>query len=174
MKRKKSLPRKRIATITRTGFGYDIHLLTENRKLILGGVDIPSTKGLLGHSDADVLLHAICDALLGAVALGDIGKHFPDTDVRYSGISSLKLLEHVVALLKEAHCSIFNIDSTLVLEHPKIVPYVAEMQQNIARATGLQINQISIKATTNEKLGAIGRGEGCAAFAVASLQCPLK
>ena len=174
MKSKSIFSRKRIATITRTGFGYDIHPLTENRKLILGGVDIPSTKGLLGHSDADVLLHAICDALLGAAALGDIGKHFPDTDERYRGISSLKLLEQVVALLKAAHCSITNIDSTLVLEQPKIAPYVEEMQQNIARAAGLHINQISIKATTNEKLGAIGRGEGCAAFAVASLQCPLE
>jgi 2-C-methyl-D-erythritol 2,4-cyclodiphosphate synthase len=142
--------------------------------LILGGVDIPSTKGLLGHSDADVLLHAICDALLGAVALGDIGKYFPDTNERYRGISSLKLLEHVAALLKELQCSISNIDSTLVLEQPKIAPYVAEMQQNIAHAVGLPINRISIKATTNEKLGPIGHGEGCAAFAVASLQCPLQ
>ena len=174
MKTKKSLSRKQNATIARIGFGYDIHPLTENRKLILGGVDIPSTKGLLGHSDADVLLHAICDALLGAAALGDIGKHFPDTDERYRGISSLKLLEHVAVLLNESHCIISNIDSTLVLEQPKIAPYVEEMQQNITRAAGLQTNQISIKATTNEKLGAIGRGEGCAAFAVASLQCPLK
>lgn len=150
----------------RIGFGYDVHQLAKERKLILGGVDIPSEVGLLGHSDADVLLHAICDALLGAAALGDIGNHFPDTDERYKGINSITLLEHVYHLLQEEKYSIGNIDSTIVLEKPKISPYVDEMKKKISSVLKIKIDQISIKATTSEKLGFIGSGEGAVAYAV--------
>lgn len=153
--------------ITRVGFGYDIHQLTADRTLILGGVTIPAEFGLLGHSDADVLLHAICDALLGAAALGDIGKHFPDTNPEFKGISSIELLKRVGSLLNKQGYSIGNIDSTLVLERPKIAPYIEQMKQNIAGALQCGKNQISIKATTNEGLGSIGRGEGAAAYAIA-------
>ncbi|MFA6439140.1 MAG: 2-C-methyl-D-erythritol 2,4-cyclodiphosphate synthase [Bacteriovoracaceae bacterium] len=155
--------------MTRIGFGFDVHQLTAGRKLILGGVVIPFEKGLLGHSDADVLLHAICDALLGAAALGDIGKHFPDTDPLYKGISSITLLKHVIELLKQHGYEIGNIDVTVVLERPKITPYVDSMKKNISVSLGIRENQISIKATTNEGMGFIGVGEGAVAYAVATI-----
>lgn len=155
--------------MTRIGFGFDVHQLAAGRKLIIGGVEIPFEKGLLGHSDADVLLHAICDALLGAAALGDIGKHFPDTDPQFKGISSLDLLKHVNGLLMKNGYSIGNIDATVVLERPKIAPYVEEMRKNIAAITKLTIDMISLKATTNERMGFIGSGEGAAAYAVATI-----
>jgi 2-C-methyl-D-erythritol 2,4-cyclodiphosphate synthase len=153
----------------RIGFGYDIHRLIAGRKLILGGVHIPHPLGLMGHSDADVLLHAICDALLGAAALGDIGKHFPDTDKRFHGISSLKLLRQVGILLKRKHFAVQNVDSTVVLERPKIALYVPHMKKNIAGALSIKSDRISVKATTNEGLGYLGAEEGCAAYAVASI-----
>ncbi len=153
----------------RIGFGYDIHTLVSGRKLILGGVEIPFEKGLLGHSDADVLLHAIADALLGAAALGDIGKHFPDTDGQFKNISSLILLTKVHDLLSNNNYDIVNIDSTLVLQQPKISPYTLQMQKNIADALSISTHQISIKATTNEGLGFIGNGEGAVAHAVAMI-----
>lgn len=152
--------------MSRIGFGFDVHQLTAGRKLILGGVEIPSEKGLLGHSDADVLLHAVCDALLGAAALGDIGKHFPDTDPAYKGISSIELLKHVGVLIRTHGYTVGNIDSTLVLERPKIAPHIAQMQKNISEALNLNSDQISIKATTNEGMGFIGAGEGAVAYAV--------
>lgn len=154
----------------RIGFGYDVHRLVEGRKLIIGGVDIPFNKGALGHSDADVLLHAICDALLGAAALGDIGKHFPDTDQRFKNISSVELLKQTNQLLLQHGYTIVNIDSTLLLEKPKILPFVEQMRANIALAVNIDANAISIKATTNEQMGFIGRGEGIAAYAIASIQ----
>ena len=144
----------------RVGTGYDVHILTEGRKLIIGGVNIPYQKGLLGHSDADVLVHSIADALLGAAALGDIGGHFPDSDPRYSGISSLILLKYVVELLKEKRYVIRNIDSTIVAQAPKMAPYINEMRKNIAEAAGLNIDAVSVKATTTEHLGFEGKGEG--------------
>ena len=153
----------------RIGFGYDVHKLVLGRKLIVGGVEIPSEKGLMGHSDADVLLHAICDALLGAAALGDIGKHFPDTDLRYKGISSIELLKRAGQLLHESGYSVGNIDSTLVLEKPKIAPYVDQMKKNISNTLGISHDQVSVKATTSEGLGFIGVGEGAAAYAVISI-----
>jgi 2-C-methyl-D-erythritol 2,4-cyclodiphosphate synthase len=155
--------------LVRFGLGYDVHRLVKGRKLILGGVHIPSEIGLLGHSDADVLLHAICDALLGAAALGDIGKHFPDTDRAFRGISSLKLLSHVGILLQKKGYQIGNIDSTVILERPKIAKYVDRMCTKIARALHITSQQVSVKATTHEGLGAFGRGEGCAAYAIASI-----
>lgn len=145
--------------------GYDVHKLTEDRKLILGGVEIPHTLGLLGHSDADVLLHAVMDALLGAAALGDIGKHFPDTDEKYRGISSLKLLEHVGNLLEQEHYIIENIDATVIAQKPKLRPYIEEMEQNIADTLHLAKNQVNVKATTEEHLGFTGREEGISANA---------
>lgn len=154
----------------RIGFGYDVHRLVEGRKLIIGGVDISFSKGALGHSDADVLLHAICDALLGAAALGDIGKHFPDTDQRFKNISSIELLKHTNRLLVQHGYSIVNIDSTLLLEKPKILPFVEQMKTNISQAINVGVNYISIKATTNEQMGFIGSGEGIAAYAVALIQ----
>ena len=154
----------------RTGFGYDIHRLVPQRKLVLGGILIPSEVGLLGHSDADVLLHAICDALLGAAALGDIGTHFPDTDKKFKDVSSLSFLRTVRELLAQNRFRVINLDSTVVLERPKVASFIPEMQRNIADALDIQINQVSVKATTNEGLGAVGSGEGCAAYAVASLQ----
>jgi 2-C-methyl-D-erythritol 2,4-cyclodiphosphate synthase len=153
----------------RIGYGYDVHRLVENRKLILGGVEVPCEKGLDGHSDADVLLHAISDALLGAAALGDIGKHFPDTDQRYKGISSLLLLKHVGDLLTHHRYEIVNIDATVVLERPKIAPYIDQMRQNIADVLALPIQKISIKATTSERLGFVGTGEGAVAHAITLL-----
>jgi 2-C-methyl-D-erythritol 2,4-cyclodiphosphate synthase len=154
----------------RFGIGYDIHRLVKGRKLILGGIKIPSEKGLLGHSDADVLLHAICDALLGAAALGDIGKHFPNTDKTYRNISSLILLKKVGDILDSNGYSVGNIDSTVILEHPKIGRYAGSMRRKIAAALGIPGSRISIKATTNEGLGALGKNEGCAAFAVAFVE----
>lgn len=151
----------------RVGFGYDVHRLTTERKLILGGVEIPSEKGALGHSDADVLLHAICDALLGAAALGDIGKHFPDTDNKYKNISSILLLKSVGALLSERGFNINNIDSTVLLEKPKILKYSESMVANISEALNISPSQVSIKATTSEGLGFIGISDGIAAYAVA-------
>ena len=151
----------------RIGSGYDVHALGEGLPLWIGGVEIPHTHGLIGHSDADVLLHAICDSLLGAAALGDIGKHFPDTDPQYKGISSLKLLAHVGALLKQNGYKICNIDSTVVAQRPKMASYIEQMRHNIANTLGLDINQISIKATTTEHLGFEGRMEGISAQAIA-------
>ena len=144
----------------RIGHGYDVHKLVEGRPLIIGGVEIPHEKGLLGHSDADVLLHAIMDALLGAAALGDIGKHFPDTDERYKGISSIKLLEHVGALLEENCFLIENIDATIIAQAPKMRPHIDTMRENIAKALGIDVSQVNVKATTEEGLGFTGTGEG--------------
>ena len=154
----------------RFGFGYDVHRMVINRKLILGGVEIPFMKGLVGHSDADVLCHALADALLGAAALGDIGKHFPDTDPRFKDISSLILLRHVGGLIRSNNFQIVNVDSTVLLQQPKIMPFVKKMRENISESLGLQVNQVSVKATTNEELGFIGMGEGAAAYAIASIQ----
>lgn len=153
----------------RIGMGYDVHILTENRKLIIGGVEIPYEKGLLGHSDADVLLHAVMDALLGAAALGDIGKHFPDTDPAYKGISSIKLLVHVGSLLQEHAFQIGNIDAVIIAQNPKMRPYIDTMRQNIADALGISIADVNVKATTEEGLGFTGTGEGIAAHAVCLL-----
>ncbi len=154
---------------TRVGTGCDVHRLTEGRKLILGGVDIPFDRGLSGHSDADVLVHAIMDALLGAAALGDIGKLFPDTDDRYKGISSIELLKKVGETIAEAGCSVGNIDATVVAQKPKIAPYIEDMRANIAAALGIDKDRVSIKATTTEKLGFTGRQEGMEARAVCIL-----
>ncbi|MBR4799508.1 MAG: 2-C-methyl-D-erythritol 2,4-cyclodiphosphate synthase [Clostridia bacterium] len=151
----------------RLGQGYDVHRLAEGRKLVLGGVEIEYGKGLLGHSDADVLIHAVCDALLGAAALGDIGRKFPDTDPKYEGISSLKLLAEVGRMLKTMECSINNIDATVIAQEPKLMPYVNEMRHNIARVLDVSPGAVSVKATTEEGLGFTGRKEGIAAFAVA-------
>ncbi|MBP5155103.1 MAG: 2-C-methyl-D-erythritol 2,4-cyclodiphosphate synthase [Clostridia bacterium] len=151
----------------RMGQGYDVHRLVEGRKLVLGGVEIEYEKGLLGHSDADVLIHAVCDALLGAAALGDIGRKFPDTDPKYEGISSLKLLAEVGRMLKTMGCSINNIDATVIAQEPKLMPYVNEMRHNIARALDVSPGAVSVKATTEEGLGFSGRKEGIAALAVA-------
>ena len=153
----------------RVGMGYDVHRLVEGRKLILGGVEIPYEKGLLGHSDADVLIHAIMDALLGAAALGDIGKHFPDTDPQYKGISSVELLKHVAKLLDENNYVIENIDATVIAQRPKLRPYMEEMTKNIAGALGIEENRLNLKATTEEGLGFTGTGEGMAAQAICSL-----
>ena len=149
--------------------GYDVHKLVEGRKLILGGVEIPHTLGLLGHSDADVLLHAIMDALLGAAALGDIGKHFPDTDPAYKGISSMKLLEHVGKLLEEKGYVIDNIDATIIAQKPKLRPYIEEMEQNIARVLGISKEQVNVKATTEEGLGFTGTEQGISSQAICML-----
>lgn len=154
----------------RIGFGYDVHRLVPGRPLVLGGVQIPSEAGLDGHSDADVLLHAIADALLGACALGDIGKHFPNTDPQYRNISSLILLGRVGEMLREAHYSIVNIDTTLVLEHPKILSYIDQMRAAIASALKLKPGQVSVKATTSEAMGFVGRSEGASAYAVAAVE----
>ncbi len=157
----------------RIGMGYDVHKLVEGRKLIMGGVEIPYEKGLLGHSDADVLLHAIMDALLGAAALGDIGKHFPDTDPAYKGISSIKLLEHVGALLEENLFLIENIDATIIAQAPKMRPHIDFMRKNIADALGISINQVNVKATTEEGLGFTGSGEGISSQAICMLTSPV-
>ena len=153
----------------RVGLGYDVHRLVEGRKLILGGVEIPYEKGLLGHSDADVLLHAIMDALLGAAGLGDIGKHFPDSDEKYKGISSIRLLEHVGALLEENRFVINNIDATLIAQRPKVAAYREQMVKNIAAALKIEDELVNVKATTEEGLGFTGTGEGMSAQAIASL-----
>ncbi len=154
----------------RIGHGYDVHKLCENRKLIIGGVEIPYEKGLLGHSDADVLLHAISDALLGAAALGDIGCLFPDNDPKYKGADSLLLLKEVVSVLKNNGFSVVNIDSTLIAQKPKMRPYIDEMRRNIAAACGVDVNMVSVKATTEEGLGFSGRGEGISAHAVCLIE----
>ena len=154
----------------RVGMGYDVHRLVEGRDLILGGVQIPYEKGLLGHSDADVLLHAIMDALLGAAALGDIGKHFPDSDEAYKGISSIRLLEKVGELLEEHFYFIGNIDATVIAQRPKLAPYREEMRENVAKALGISADQVSIKATTEEGLGFTGTGEGISAQGIALLE----
>lgn len=151
----------------RIGHGYDVHRLVEGRRLILGGVDIPFERGLLGHSDADLLVHAIMDAILGAAALGDIGKLFPDTDERYSGADSLELLGEVMRALREAGYELGNVDSTVIAQRPKLAMHIEQMRGNIARAAGVDAAQISVKATTEEKLGFTGEGAGIAAHAVA-------
>ena len=153
----------------RVGMGYDVHKLVEGRPLILGGVEIPHTLGLLGHSDADVLVHAIMDALLGAAALGDIGKHFPDTDPQYKGISSMKLLEHVRLLLEKNGYVVENIDATVIAQKPKLRPYIAQMEENIAKTLGIVKEQINIKATTEEGLGFTGTEEGISSQALCML-----
>lgn len=150
----------------RIGQGFDVHQLVTGRKLVIGGVEIAYEKGLLGHSDADVLLHAICDALLGAAALGDIGKHFPDSDPRYKGIDSRALLRHVFALLKEKGYRVVNVDATIIAEAPRMAPHIAAMCVNISADLEVGVNDINVKATTTEKLGFTGRGEGIAASAV--------
>ena len=152
--------------------GYDVHRLAENRKMIIGGVEIPYEKGLLGHSDADVLLHAIMDALLGAAALGDIGKHFPDTDPAYEGISSMKLLEKVGQLLEDNRYVIENIDATIIAQKPKMRPYIDTMRENIAGALGIELFQVNVKATTEEGLGFTGAMEGISSQAICMLQRP--
>ena len=154
----------------RIGQGFDIHALAEGRALIIGGVAIAYERGLAGHSDADVLLHAICDALIGAAALGDIGKHFPDTDPRYSGIDSRKLLREVARLLRGCGYHIVNIDSTVIAQAPKLAPYILAMRENIAADVGVALDTVNVKAKTAERLGAIGRGEGIAAEAVVLIE----
>ena len=153
----------------RIGMGYDVHRLVEDRKLILGGVEIAYEKGLLGHSDADVLVHAVMDALLGASALGDIGKHFPDTDPAYKGISSILLLEHVGKLLRDNGFVIGNIDATIIAQKPKMAPHILEMRENMAAALNIELNQINVKATTEEGLGFTGTGEGISSQAICLL-----
>lgn len=155
---------------TRCGIGYDIHRLAQDRQLVLGGVKIPHALGLDGHSDADVLSHAIADALLGAIGAGDIGEHFPNTDESIRGISSIQILQRVAEILRERKARAVNVDATLLAEAPKMSPHIPEMRKQIAAAIGLDESRVSIKATTNESLGAIGRGEGIAAMAVASVE----
>jgi 2-C-methyl-D-erythritol 2,4-cyclodiphosphate synthase len=155
---------------TRCGIGYDIHRLSQNRKLILGGVEIPYLLGLDGHSDADVLSHAIADALLGAICAGDIGQHFPNTDESIRGISSLEILKRVAQLLSGKKARAVNVDATVIAEAPKLTPHIPAMRANIAKAIGISEDQVSIKATTNERLGPIGRGEGISAMAVATVE----
>ena len=150
----------------RIGQGFDVHPLAAGRKLIVGGVEIPHDRGLLGHSDADVLLHAICDALLGAAALGDIGRHFPDSDPRYKGIDSRELLRHVAALLKDRKLSVSNVDATIIAQAPRMAPHIPKMVANIAADLGIEAGRVNVKATTTEELGFAGRGEGIAAQAV--------
>ena len=153
----------------RVGHGYDVHRLVTGRRLILGGVEIPYEYGLLGHSDADVLTHAVMDALLGAAALGDIGRHFPDNDPGYAGADSLKLAEHVAELLREAGFAIVNIDATILAQRPKLAPYIEDMRKNLAAALAIEISTVSVKATTEEGLGFTGEGLGIAAHAVCLL-----
>lgn len=150
----------------RIGHGYDVHRLAENRKLILGGVEIPYEKGLLGHSDADVLTHAVMDAFLGALALGDIGKHFPDNDPEYKGADSIKLLEQVYKLINDRGYKLGNLDAVILAQAPKLSPYIEKMRENIAKACGCEISQVSVKATTEEKMGFTGDGSGMAAHCV--------
>ena len=156
--------------MTRFGMGYDVHRLVEGRKLILGGVEIPWEKGLLGHSDADVLLHAIADALLGAAALGDIGRHFPDTDKRFKGADSMKLLAEVVRLVREKGYRVGNVDATIVAQAPKLAPHIEKMAENITRVLGVERDSVNVKATTEERLGFTGSGEGMSAYAVAGIE----
>ena len=154
----------------RVGMGYDVHKLVEGRDLIIGGVRIPHTLGLLGHSDADVLLHAIMDALLGAAGLGDIGKHFPDTDPQYKGISSMKLLSHVAELIREKGYVVENIDATIIAQRPKMRPHIEQMEKNIAEALHIETNQVNVKATTEEGLGFTGSGEGISSQAICAIE----
>ena len=154
----------------RIGHGYDVHRLVEGRKLILGGVEVPHTLGLLGHSDADVLTHAVMDALLGAAALGDIGRHFPDTDPAYEGADSLALLDHVMALLEQAGWQVGNVDATILAQKPKLAPYIDQMRDNLARHMQVAPGQVNVKATTEERLGFTGAEEGIAAHAVCLLE----
>ncbi len=154
----------------RIGNGYDVHRLVEGRKLILGGIEIPFEKGLLGHSDADVLIHAIMDGLLGALALGDIGQHFPDTDDSYKGISSIKLLNHVKKLIDSKGFEVVNIDSQIVMQQPKLKPYIFEMRKNLAEELELELNRVSVKATTEERLGFTGEETGVKSYAVVLLR----
>ena len=158
----------------RIGHGYDVHRLVEGRKLILGGVEVPHTLGLLGHSDADVLTHAVMDALLGAAALGDIGRHFPDTDPAYAGADSLKLLDHVVELLEKKGYRVGNVDATILAQKPKLAPYIEKMRDNLAARMKVEPDQVNVKATTEEKLGFTGAEEGIAAHAVALLSLKRK
>jgi 2-C-methyl-D-erythritol 2,4-cyclodiphosphate synthase len=153
----------------RIGNGYDVHRLVEGRKLILGGVDVPYEKGLLGHSDADVLLHALSDAILGAIAEGDIGRHFPDTDPAYKGADSIKLLMHVMSLADAKGYRIGNVDVTVVAQRPKLAPFIQQMRSNVAKALSTEVDRVNVKATTTEQLGFAGRGEGIASYAVALL-----
>lgn len=153
----------------RIGHGYDVHRLVEDRKLILGGVEIPYEKGLLGHSDADVLTHAVMDALIGAAGLGDIGKHFPDTDPAYKGADSLKLLDHVMEVLTQAGWTVGNVDATIIAQRPKLASYIPAMRDNLAQRMDVQPGQVNVKATTEEKLGFTGSGEGMSAHAVCLL-----
>ena len=150
----------------RVGMGYDVHQLVEERKLIIGGVEIPHHKGLLGHSDADVLNHAIMDALIGAIGEGDIGKHFPDTDPKYKGINSMELLQHVGQLLQEKNAVIHNIDATIIAQQPKMAPHIMKMRENVAEVLQIQVSQINIKATTEEKLGFTGVEKGISSQAI--------
>ena len=156
--------------MVRIGHGLDVHQLVEGRKCIIGGVEIPHEKGLLGYSDADVLLHAICDALLGAAGLGDIGRHFPDTDAQYKGADSRALLHEVIELLKKSGYAVGNIDATIIAQAPKMAPHIQRMCLNIAADCGIEVSQVNVKATTTEKLGFTGRGEGIAAEAVCLIQ----
>ena len=156
--------------MTRFGMGYDVHRLVEGRRLILGGVDVPYEKGLLGHSDADVLLHAVSDAILGAAALGDIGTHFPDTDEQFKGADSGKLLAEVVRLVRAEGYAIGNVDATIVAQAPKLLPHIPRMRENIARLLGVAIGDVNVKATTEERLGFTGSGEGMSAYAVAGIE----
>lgn len=153
----------------RVGMGYDVHRLTEGRKLILGGVEIPWEKGLLGHSDADVLVHAVMDALLGAAALGDIGKHFPDTDPAYKGISSILLLRHVAELLKKNGYAIGNVDATIIAQKPKMAPHILKMRENMAEAMGISVDCLNVKATTEEGLGFTGSEDGISSQAICAI-----
>ena len=154
----------------RIGQGYDVHAFADNRKLILGGVEVPYEKGLAGHSDADVLIHACCDAILGAAALGDIGKHFPDTSADFKNIDSRILLRHVAGLIKDKELSIGNIDATIIAQAPKLAPFIEEMRKNLTVDLGIELEQVNIKATTTEKLGFEGRKEGIAAQAIVLLR----
>ena len=156
--------------MTRFGMGYDVHRLVEGRKLILGGVEIPWEKGLLGHSDADVLLHAVADALLGAAALGDIGKHFPDADDQFKGADSMKLLAEVARLVREKGYTVGNVDATIVAQAPKLAPHIEKMAENIAGVLGVERDSVNVKATTEERLGFTGSGEGMSAYAVAGIE----
>lgn len=156
--------------MTRFGMGYDVHRLVEGRKLIIGGVEIPHTLGLLGHSDADVLLHAVADALLGAAALGDIGRHFPDTDPRYEGADSRELLARVAELLHESGYRVGNVDATIVAQKPKMKDFIPQMNANIAQILGVNLDQVNVKATTEERLGFTGAEQGISAYAVAGIE----
>lgn len=154
----------------RIGMGYDVHRLVENRDLIIGGVNIPYERGLAGHSDADVLIHAIMDSILGAAALGDIGKHFPDTDPQYKGASSIALLKHVSGLIKEKGYEIINIDATIIAQSPKMAPHIWAMRENIAKALNIDVDQVNVKATTEEGLGFTGKGEGISSQSICLLK----